>query len=126
MSEATVVTSWYQRNLTERNFVGQALRKMRRFYLGTFQKGYIEKSIAETRTGECHRCGACCELIYRCPFLGRDSENLPYCRVYGDLRPANCHNYPFDTQDAEIDRCGYKFKPKPAASQSASMTNASL
>jgi len=48
-------------------------------------------------------------LVYKCPFLGRDADQLPYCRVYGDLRPANCRNYPFDRKDAEIDRCGYSF-----------------
>jgi len=104
------IQNWYQRRVTDRNFIGQFLRKARRFYLGNFKKDYIAKSIAETRTGDCHRCGACCELIYKCPFLGKDGQNLSYCRIYGDLRPANCHNYPFDVIDAEIDQCGYKFK----------------
>lgn len=106
--------SWYAQKVVERSFIGQLLRKLRRFYLGTFKPETIQKSIETTRTGECHRCGACCELIYRCPFLGRDSQNLPYCRVYGDLRPANCRNYPFDVIDSEVDRCGFKFK-KPAS-----------
>ena len=75
-----------------------------------FFKEQILKSIEETRSGDCHRCGSCCELIYRCPFLGRDSQKLPYCRIYGDLRPANCHNYPFDVIDSEIEKCGYRFK----------------
>jgi hypothetical protein len=104
------IQSWYLKRVTARNFLGQFLRKARRFYLGTFKKDYILQSIATTRTGDCHRCGACCELIYKCPFLGKDAQNLSYCRIYGDLRPANCHNYPFDVIDAEIDRCGYKFK----------------
>ena len=107
--------SWYESYITERSFLGQLLRKARRFYLGTFKPEYIQKAIAETRGGECHRCGACCELVYKCPFLGKDGQNLPYCRIYGDLRPANCHNYPFDVKDAEIDQCGYTFKPaKPS------------
>jgi hypothetical protein len=103
------INTWYQQRLVRRNFFGQFLRKARRSFLATFKPEYIEKAIAETRKGECHRCGACCELIYRCPFLGKDSENLPYCRIYGDLRPANCRNYPFDAKDSEIDQCGYKF-----------------
>ncbi len=113
MSLSQAVQTWYQRKIIERSLLGQVLRKMRRFYLGTFKPEYIKKAIEETREGECHRCGLCCELIYKCPFLGRDNQNLPYCRVYGDLRPANCRNYPFDAQDAEIDTCGYTFKPAP-------------
>jgi hypothetical protein len=110
MSLAVSINTWYQQRITDRNYLGQLLRRMRRFYLGMFKPEYIQKAIAETRTGECHRCGACCELIYRCPFLGRDGQNLPYCRVYGELRPTNCRSYPIDKTDSEIDRCGYKFK----------------
>jgi hypothetical protein len=112
MSLVHTIRQWVQRRLLDRDLISQLLRKMRRFYLGTFKPEYIAKAIADTRTGECHRCGLCCQLIYKCPFLGRDSENLPYCRVYGDLRPANCKNYPFDETDAEIDTCGYGFKKK--------------
>jgi hypothetical protein len=101
---------FYGVKVVERSFMGRLFRKLRRFYLGTFKQEYIQKAIAETRTGDCHRCGACCELILKCPFLGRDSQNLPYCRVYGELRPANCRNYPFDVVDSEIDQCGFRFK----------------
>lgn len=110
MSFKHEIKIWYGRKVVSRGFVSQVLRKARRFYLGTFRTERIKESIAKTRTGECHRCGACCELIYRCPFLGRDSKNLPYCRVYGDLRPANCRNYPFDVIDSEIKQCGFSFK----------------
>lgn len=105
--------AWYGRHKGRPGLLGQLLRKLRRFYLGTFRRDYIQKSIQETRTGECHRCGRCCELIYRCPFLGRDAQNLPYCRVYGDLRPANCRNYPFDAVDSEVEQCGFRFKSIP-------------
>ena len=104
---------WYDRNVSTKTLLGQFLRKFRRFYLGNFKPEVLQKSIAETRKGDCHRCGLCCELIYKCPFLGRDGQSLPYCRIYGDLRPANCRNYPFDAIDSEIDQCGYKFE-KPA------------
>jgi hypothetical protein len=103
------INRWYEKKVIERSFLGQVLRKTRRFYLGSFRPDYIQQSIAANRKGECHRCGLCCELVYKCPFLGRDADQLPYCRVYGDLRPANCRNYPFDRKDAEIDRCGYSF-----------------
>jgi hypothetical protein len=99
----------YQKQIAKRSFFGQLLRKMRRFYYGNFNKSYIQKSIEKTRKGDCHRCGLCCELIYKCPFLGKDAQNQSYCRIYGDLRPANCHNYPFDKVDAEIDQCGFTF-----------------
>ena len=118
MSLIAGVNTWYHREVVgkvagkvaERTLLGQFLRKLRRFYLGTFRPEYVQKAIAQTRQGDCHRCGLCCELIYKCPFLGRDNQNLPYCRVYGDLRPANCRNYPFDAIDSEVDTCGYKFK----------------
>lgn len=103
------LAAWYQQRVTGRGLLSQILRKLRRFYLGTFRPEYVEKAIADTRKGECHRCGLCCELIYKCPFLGKDSQNLSYCRIYGDLRPANCRNYPFDKVDAEIDQCGFRF-----------------
>lgn len=112
MNLSLSISTWYQTKVVERNLVGQFLRKWRRFFLGTFRKDYVEQVIQETRQGECHRCGLCCELIYKCPFLGRDAQSLPYCRVYGDLRPANCSNYPMDAKDSEIDTCGYTFKPK--------------
>jgi hypothetical protein len=101
---------WYDRKVVERSLIGQVLRKTRRAYLGNFKPEYIQKAIVATREGDCHRCGLCCQLVYKCPFLGRDSQNLPYCRIYGDLRPANCRNYPFDQIDSEIDSCGFKFK----------------
>ena len=100
---------WYSRKIIERSILGQILRKGRRFIIGTFQPARVRASIEAGRSGECHRCGACCELLFRCPFLGRDAQNLPYCRIYGDLRPANCRNYPFDRIDSEIDRCGFRF-----------------
>ncbi|MFL5815450.1 MAG: hypothetical protein ACJ763_17880 [Bdellovibrionia bacterium] len=103
------IAVWYEQRLAGRGLLSQILRKLRRFYLGTFRPEYVEKAIADTRKGECHRCGLCCELIYKCPFLGKDGQNQSYCRIYGDLRPANCRNYPFDKLDAEIDQCGFRF-----------------
>ena len=108
------IAAWYGRQVIDKGFIGQVLRKARRFYLGTFKPNYISQSVEAKRKGECHRCGLCCELVYKCPFLGRDAENLPYCRIYGDLRPANCRNYPFDAIDSEVEKCGYKFE-KPSA-----------
>ena len=101
--------SWYRARVSAPGPMGQLLRKLRRFYLGTFRPDYIQESVQTKRSGDCHRCGACCELLFKCPFLGRDGQNLPYCRIYGDLRPANCRNYPFDQIDSEIAGCGFTF-----------------
>lgn len=56
---ATLFRPWFERKVIERNFLGQFLRKMRRAYLGTFKPEYIQQAIAETREGDCHRCGSC-------------------------------------------------------------------
>ncbi len=100
----------YEWLLQQSGLLGQFTRKWRRFLLGVFRQDYIQKNIAENREGDCHRCGACCKLLFDCPFLGNDAEDLPYCRIYGNLRPTNCHNYPFDKKDSEIEICGFKFK----------------
>jgi hypothetical protein len=104
--------AWLEKKLKEKGKVSQILRRMRRGYYGVFKKDYSAQTIAETRQGDCNRCGACCELVYRCPFLGKDAENSPYCRIYGGLRPANCHIYPFDALDSEIEECSYTFIKK--------------
>ena len=96
--------------LSRQTFVSQALRKLRRTYFSYFHKDYVRSSIAAEREGNCHRCGACCKLIYQCPFLGHDPQNLPFCRIYGELRPGACKTYPFDKVDSEIEQCGFKFK----------------
>lgn len=91
------------------NFLTKVLRWLRRVYLTHFRPDYVEKATAE-RQGECNRCGACCALVYRCPFLGHDAENLPYCRVYGTLQPAHCRTYPFDRVDRDVEICSFSFK----------------
>jgi hypothetical protein len=98
------------RLLARRTRMGQMARRVRRFYYGVFRADYIKANVAARREGECHRCGLCCQLVYKCPFLGKDADQLPYCRIYGDLRPTNCHSYPFDKVDSEVDQCGFKFK----------------
>lgn len=103
------VTEWCAARVASPGVTGQVLRKARRFGLGTFRPEQVARAIAENRGGECHRCGRCCELVYRCPFLGRDGRNLPCCRIYGDLRPSSCRNYPFDALDSEVPGCGFTF-----------------
>jgi hypothetical protein len=87
--------------------------KMRRFYYWTLRKDYIERSHARRR-GECVRCGACCKLMFRCPWLD-EASGLPMC-VRHETRPMNCRVYPIDEADiADRDviaperKCGYSF-----------------
>lgn len=95
--------------LRRKNIFSQAMRKARRLYFSIFHKEYVQESI-KTRQGDCNRCGACCALVYRCPFLGKDSQDLPICRVYGTLQPQQCKNYPFDSIDNEVEDCTFKFE----------------
>lgn len=106
-------TPWFfwlpERVLTTRTWYAAVLRKMRRSYMAALHPGYVRASIEAKRQGDCTRCGACCSLVYKCPFLGVDSNNLHFCRIYGELRPQSCRNYPFDRIDADVEQCGFKF-----------------
>jgi hypothetical protein len=103
------------------NPVTKALRlgfgKVRRFYLHTFRKKYIEKQLKE-RLGECGRCAACCKLLFKCPFLD-ESGPIAMCSIH-DRRPDNCRFFPIDPRDL-ADRdfvdpanpCGFYFPGQP-------------
>jgi len=67
------------------------------------------------RRGECNRCGACCKILFRCPFLSTDSEGQYTCRIY-DKRFAQCRLFPLHASDlSELeDQCSYSFAPEPA------------
>ncbi|MBI3620935.1 MAG: hypothetical protein HY208_01925 [Nitrospirae bacterium] len=64
----------------------------------------------QLREGECVRCGRCCRLVFRCPFLGGTEEN-PTCLIYERGRPFQCAAFPIDPRDlADVDfQCGYHF-----------------
>lgn len=90
--------------------------KVRRFFLAHTRRGkaYI-REMEMRRRGECGRCGACCKLLYRCPFL-REEEGLAVCSIH-NRRPANCRIFPVDPEDlADRDEvmpdhpCGYAFE----------------
>ncbi|HET6863520.1 MAG TPA: hypothetical protein VFH91_10745, partial [Pyrinomonadaceae bacterium] len=49
----------------------QAQGKIRRFVNTNFRKQEVIASLA-LRRGECNRCGACCELVFKCPFLKKN------------------------------------------------------
>lgn len=91
--------------------------KIRRYYLITFRRGYVNASLARRR-GECGRSGTCCKLLYVCPFLD-ESSGETRCRNY-HRRPGNCRLFPIDERDIEERNfvspcvsCGFSFVPAP-------------
>ena len=64
--------------------------------------------IEDNRRGECNRCGACCSLPNRCPFLDFDDQNLAICKIY-HFRPLNCRKYPRSADEQICPDCGYYF-----------------
>ena len=88
--------------------------KARRMFLNTFRPGYVSASLAKRR-GECERCGACCQMSWRCRFLGEEN-GLATCSLYGGSRLPNCSSFPIDARDlADRDlvspdiACGYSW-----------------
>ena len=67
------------------------------------------------RQGDCNRCGACCKILFRCPFLGTDAEGQYTCRIY-DQRFAQCRLFPLHAADlAELTECSYTFEGQPVS-----------
>jgi hypothetical protein len=93
--------------------------KLRRFYLHSLRRGYVERNIAR-RLGECGRCGTCCKLMFPCPRLDEKTDPTE-CRAH-DNRPNNCRYFPIDKRDLR-DRdilmpgtpCGFSFKDDPSS-----------
>ena len=50
-------------------------------------------ALLSRRQGECNRCGACCKILFRCPFLGTDADGQYTCRIY-EKRFAQCRLFP--------------------------------
>jgi hypothetical protein len=108
--------------------LAHGLGKIRRVYYWTVRKEYILRSHARRR-GECVRCGACCKLMFRCPWLD-ESGALPVC-VRHETRPMNCRVYPIDEADlADRDvimpdkKCGYSFIQSGEVRRSSANGNA--
>jgi hypothetical protein len=92
----------------------------RRYFLRLFNPDYVDTQLAK-RAGECKRCGACCQMSWRCPHLYYDADKLACCRLYGRQRRQSwCVDFPIDERclnDRElagfIEPCGYGWiKPK--------------
>ena len=87
--------------------------KTRRFVQSTLLRQDAEPLLAQRR-GECNRCGACCKILFRCPFLGTDAEGQYTCRIY-EYRFAQCRLFPLHAADLrEVEQCSYTFDPEPA------------
>ena len=64
--------------------------------------------VSGDRFGDCRRCGACCSLPSRCPFLRFDEDGLALCLVR-KIRPLNCRKYPRTPEEHICRPCGYRF-----------------
>jgi len=98
----------------------QARGKVRRFVNTNFRK---EETIAALalRRGECNRCGACCELVFKCPFLKKNTDGTSLCGIY-ENRPNSCRLFPIEQRDIQELRgsCSYYFIEKPVTLGKAS------
>ena len=82
--------------------------KIRRFFQAKLMPRQVEAALAKRR-GECDRCGACCKILFACPFLATDAEGQMSCRIY-EQRFAQCRLYPIHARDMlEVEECSYEF-----------------
>jgi hypothetical protein len=98
----------------------QAQGKLRRFVSANFRKDEVIASLA-LRQGECNRCGACCEILFKCPFLKKHRDGTTTCGIYED-RPNQCRLFPIEKRDLEEVRgsCSFYFIEKPVKLEKAS------
>ena len=87
----------------------QAQGKLRRFVNANFRKDEVTASLARRR-GDCNRCGACCEILFKCPFLKKHADGSTTCGVYAN-RPDQCRLYPIEPRDLKEVRgtCSFYF-----------------
>ena len=90
----------------------QAQGKLRRFVSANFRKQEVIESLS-LRRGECNRCGACCELLFKCPFLKKSGDGTTTCGIYED-RPNQCRLFPIEQRDLKEVRgaCSFYFIEK--------------
>jgi hypothetical protein len=98
----------------------QAQGKIRRLVIPNFRWHETIASLA-LRRGECNRCGACCELVFKCPFLKKNSDGTSLCGIY-ENRPNSCRLFPIEQRDLREVRgtCSYYFIEKPVRLDRAS------
>lgn len=98
----------------------QAQGKLRRFVSANFRKQEVIESLA-LRRGDCNRCGACCEILFKCPFLKKHVDGTSTCGIYED-RPNQCRLFPITQRDLQEVRgtCSFYFIEKPVKLERAS------
>jgi hypothetical protein len=98
----------------------QVQGKLRRFVSINFRKDEVIEKLA-LRRGDCNRCGACCEILFKCPFLKKHDDGTSTCGIYAD-RPNQCRLFPLEQRDlAEVrGTCSYYFIEKPIKLERAS------
>jgi hypothetical protein len=91
----------------------QIAGKLRRYFRVSVYTAKNEELLS-LRQGECTRCGACCKILFQCPFLVEEPANeagTAYtCSIYGK-HFKNCRIFPIvprDLLDVE-EECGYTF-----------------
>jgi hypothetical protein len=91
----------------------QVQGKVRRFVSANFRKQEVIEKLA-LRRGECNRCGACCEILFKCPFLKKHGDGTSTCGIYED-RPNQCRLFPIDQRDLREVKgtCSFYFIEKP-------------
>jgi hypothetical protein len=82
--------------------------KVRRQALIAADPSYVAKMVA-LRAGECNRCGACCRMLFDCPFYVAGTG----CSAY-DRRSEVCRVFPIDQRDLDDvaaygGECSYSF-----------------
>ena len=91
----------------------QAAGKVRRFLSVRFRKSYVAEQ-ATLLMGECNRCGNCCEILFKCPFLVKQDDGFSVCSIY-ENRPLQCNAFPIDEKclaDVEFE-CTFSFRKNP-------------
>ena len=119
--EQRLVSARRSRTVEDAKFrARQAQGKLRRFVSANFRKEEVVEKLA-LRQGECNRCGACCEILFKCPFLKKHMDGTTTCGIYED-RPNQCRLFPIDKRDLEEVRgsCSFYFIEKPVKLERAS------
>ncbi|HEX8474997.1 MAG TPA: YkgJ family cysteine cluster protein [Pyrinomonadaceae bacterium] len=98
----------------------QVQGKLRRFVNIRFRREEVVAALA-LRRGDCNRCGACCEILFKCPFLKKHDDGSSTCNIYED-RPNQCRLFPIEKRDLEEVRaeCSFYFIEKPIKLEKAS------
>lgn len=90
--------------------------KIRRFLLTLFPPAAERLRAAYGISGECHNCGACCQLLLRCPHWNAEALR---CAAYAQ-RPNICRLFPITPKDLKdatyvpgAPECGFRFTRQP-------------